>query len=100
MMKRTILALGLLSIAACAAPAAPTQEEQVQQQIEQEQSQRLAQNQNNAELNWILIGISTSKYGEQISTAVFKTYIDCEREAREEANACIPTAALPESYWR
>ena len=99
-MKRLIIAALALTATACVQSSPPPQEEQVQQQREQQQSQRLAQNQTNPELNWILIGISTSKYNEQISTAVFKTYGECEQAQKEEVNSCIPMQELPDSYWR
>lgn len=104
MTKLLPLAL-VLALAACTTQTpAQQQQEQAQQQqqqhLQQEDSDRKNTAKDNAEVNWMLIGISTGKYSEQITTAVFKTLQECEQAANEEANACTPIAALPASYWK
>lgn len=58
-----------------------------------------AARQSDPNLNWVRVGISTGKFSESISTTVHKTYAECLESAWSEANDCVPTSKLPDSYW-
>lgn len=110
MTKHMILVLAAaVSLAGCIGqpqPISPQEQaliEQEEQQARQE-AERAEQEEQRRQtvkgLNWILIGISTGKYSESLTTNVFKTYKECSEAAQDEANSCVPIAALPKEYWQ
>lgn len=71
------------------------------QRAETERLDRMAKvRQADPALNWINIGISTSKTSEDLHTGVHRTYAECVADASMEDNNCIPIAKLPDSYWK
>ena len=101
MKNLSILAVTSLMLTACnvqeiKVDSPPTPEQKAA--IERE-NQITAARRSNPEVNWVLVGISTGKYDEHISSEVYKTFEECQKGAVEESSTCVPVPALPQSYW-
>lgn len=105
-MKKYFVALTALTLTACGAPAPTAEELAVQQaaerrvqaeQVEQRRIQSLREQ--NPEVNWLMVGITTGKYSEDIAAEVYRTHDECRQNQPFEDTECVAIAALPESYW-
>lgn len=67
------------------------------EQVEQRRIQSLREQ--NPEVNWLMVGITTGKYSEDIAAEVYRTHDECRQNQPFEDTECVAIAALPESYW-